>query len=72
MQARIIASGFSQQPLNARFTVEFAPESQAEHDLLATMFPSAALLDVVGMNRSAGDVIRAEFEIVPRAQQVSK
>lgn len=61
MQARIVASAFTTNPLEARAMVEFVPESQAEHEQLASLFGDR--MGVIAINRSAGTVLRSEFRL---------
>ena len=63
MQARIVTSAFSSIPIEARAIVEFMPETQSEHDDLARLFGDK--MGIVCINRSVGNVLRAEFDLFP-------
>lgn len=63
MQAKIVASGFSQDPLSCRVVIEFKPENQAEHDDLIKIFD--AKMTLTATDASKENVLRMEFEIKP-------
>jgi len=69
MQTKIVTNSFTNSPLNAKVLIEFMPETQAEHDALATLL-SAPQVEYEHTNIS--NVLRAQFTLSPVATPPSQ